>query len=341
MIRKLAAAAALSALVLVPAAQAQTPAPSQAPSQATGAPDTAAPEGPQDATVAVDGGDDMLLFGSFLRPAGGSYPTVLILPAQGADRNGNSSTDGPKPDTYRMLANDLVAKGVASLRIDKRGVGASAKAIGREEDLRFDTYVNDAVTWIKFLKSQPHVNCLAVLGHAEGALVAALAAKQIKVCAVIEVAGAGRPAAAVLAEQLKTASDTGGMDKDNYDEASRILDTLANGKTVAAPPEKLKALFRPSVQPYLISWLDLNPVDALRTAPPTLILQGTADRQLDPADAQKLAAAPKVVRVVMIPGADHDLKIGGPANKAADVAAPVAPMASTAIADFLKRLKWP
>ncbi|MDB5461125.1 MAG: alpha/beta hydrolase fold protein, partial [Caulobacteraceae bacterium] len=303
MIRELAAAAALSGLLSGLAAHAQ-------PAKVEPAPAAAADQ-PQDATVAVEaGGDsDALLYGSYLRPAGGgSYPAVLILPAQGSDRNGNSSTaDGPKPDTYRLLARDLAAKGVASLRIDKRGVGASAKAILREEDLRFDTYVDDAVTWTKFLKAQPKVNCMAILGHAESALAAALAAKKIKVCALIEVAGAGKPAAAMLAAQLKTAVDTKGMDQPLYDQATKILNTLANGKTVADPPEKLKALFRPSVQPYLISWLDLNPVEALKTAPPTLVLQGASDLQSSPEDAQRLAAAPKFAKLVMVAGADHDL----------------------------------
>ena len=301
------------------------------------------PDGPQDAMVAVDGGGDnnTLLYGSLLRPAtGNAWPTVLILPAQGADRDGNAPGAGPRSDTYKLLAADLAGKGIASLRIDKRGVGGSAKAIGREEDLRFDTYVEDAVTWIKFLKAQPHVNCLAVLGHGEGALVAALAVSRIKVCALIEMSGAGRPAAAVLADQLKVAQATGGMDQPNYDEAIKILNNLAAGKTVADTPEKLKALFRPSVQPYLISWLDLNPVEALKNAPPTLILQGTSDRQLDAKDAERLSAAPKFARLVMISGADHDLKVGL-ASKEAETARPVSPQATAAIADFLKRLKWP
>jgi alpha-beta hydrolase superfamily lysophospholipase len=81
-------------------------------------------------------------------------------------------------------------------------------------------------------------------------------------------------------------------------------------------------------------------VEALKTAPPTLILQGTSDRQLDAKDAERLAAAPKFARMVMIANADHDLKIG-PADKEAEAARPVSPQASTAIADFLKRLKWP
>jgi pimeloyl-ACP methyl ester carboxylesterase len=340
MIRHLAAAAALCTLALTPAAQAQD---ISAPAPAADKP--AVPEGPQDSMVAIDGGGDALLYGALLRPGNGSYPTVIILPAQGSDHDGNSSTDGIKSNTYKMLAQDLAAKGIASLRIDKRGVGASYKAIGREEDLRFDTYVEDAVSWIKFMKTQPHVNCLAVLGHAEGALVAALATQKIKVCALIEMSGSGRPAAAMLAEQLKVANQQKKIDQPLYDEAIKTLNSLSNGKTVAQPSEKLNALFRPSVQPYLISWLDLNPVEALKQAPPTLILQGSRDYEIGQDDAQKLATAPKYAKVVIVSGADHDMKVvpaaSKTANRADDAAQPVSPQASTAIADFLKRLKWP
>jgi alpha-beta hydrolase superfamily lysophospholipase len=333
MTRNLAALAALIAFVSLGSARAQDPAPGPDPDLS----------GPQDATVAVDGGDDTLLYGSLLRPENlATYPAVLILPAQGVDRNGNEvgRTDGPNTD--RLLARDLVAKGIASLRVDKRGVGASEKAVAHEEDLRFQTFVDDAVIWAKFLQLQPHVNCVAILGQAEQALAAAMAAGQIKVCAVIEMSGSARTAAAVLAEQLKTAADAGRMDKDVHAQASAILDSLANGKTVANPPPALGPLFRVSVQPYLISWLDLDPLKPLQGATPVLVLQGASDLQLHPDDGQRLAAAARSGTLVMIPGADHDLKIA-PKDPAQIAAAdrPLAPQASAAIAVFLKRLHAP
>jgi len=335
MIRKLAAGAALSCLLMVPAARAaDAPKPS------------VAAEAPVDATVAVDGGgeDGAFLYGSFLKPLNkNNYPAVLILPEAGADRNGNSSGQEVKPDTYRTLAQALAAKGIASVRIDKRGVGASAKAIAREEDLRFDTYVDDAVTWIKFLQAQPHVGCVAVFGHSESALVAALAAKKVKVCAIIEASGASRPFAAVMASQLKVALDAQRLTKEDYDQAVKILDQLTAGKTVADPPEKLKPLFRTSVQPYLISWLNVNPVEALKTNTPVLILQGSSDLELNSDDPRRLSAAPKNVRVVMVPGADHDLKIKTSSTGKTTIAEarPLSPQVATAIQTFLDSLRWP
>lgn len=336
MIRRLAAGAALFVLLLSPVLTSGA--------RAADAPAAAAAE---DATVAVDSGneDQAFLYGSFLRPANkNNYPAVLILPEAGADRNGNAADQEIKPDTYRELAQALADKGIASVRIDKRGVGQSAKAIGREEDLRFDTYVDDAVLWIKFLQAQPHVGCVAVYGHSESALVAALAAKKVKVCAIIEAAGASRPFAAVLAAQLKTAFQANRFTKEDYDQATKILDQLTAGKPVADPPKKLEPLFRKSVQPYLISWLNLSPVEALKTNTPVLILQGSSDFELNSDDPRRLSASPKNVRVVMVSGADHDLKIKTSPNAkgaAAEQAKLLSPQVAASIQTFLDSLRWP
>jgi pimeloyl-ACP methyl ester carboxylesterase len=331
MIRRLAAGAALSVLLLTPFARAAEAPPAAA----------AVAAEPEDATVAVNSGNDdgAFLYGSFLRPVNkNNYPAVLILPEAGADRNGNDADHEIKPDTYRELAEALAAKGIASVRIDKRGVGQSVKAISREEDIRFDTYVDDAVTWIKFLQAQPHVGCVAVFGHSESALVAALAAKKVKVCAIIEASGASRPFAAVLAGQLKTAFDAGRFTKEDYDQANRILDQLTAGKPVADPPKRLESLFRPSVQPYLISWLNLNPVEALKTNTPVLILQGSSDFELNSDDPRRLSTGPKNVKVVMVSGADHDLKIKSSDPKAVQPRA-LSPQVATSIQAFLDSLR--
>ena len=103
--------------------------------------------------------------------------------------------------------------------------------------------------------------------------------------------------------------------------------------------KKLDPLFRPSVQPYLISWLNLNPVEALKTNTPVLILQGSSDFELTSDDPRRLSASPKNVRVVMVPGADHDLKIKA-ADAKSDQPRPLSPQVATAIDTFLDSLKW-
>ena len=86
------------------------------------------------------------LHGTLLTPENASAVGV-ILPGSGpTDRDGNSPM-GVSASTYRLLADGLAAQGIATLRIDKRGVGQSAAAGGDEFDLRFDAYVVDARAW--------------------------------------------------------------------------------------------------------------------------------------------------------------------------------------------------
>jgi predicted alpha/beta-hydrolase family hydrolase len=112
---------------------------------------------------------------------------------------------------------------------------------------------------------------------------------------------------------------------------------------VAEVPDKLKPLFRTSVQPYLISWLNVNPVEALKTNTPVLILQGSSDLELNSEDPRKLSTSPKNVRVVMVSGADHDLKIKAAASGKTVIAEarPLSPQVATAIQTFLDSLRWP
>lgn len=288
----------------------------------------------QEAQVGIDGGGDIFLYGALVRPTTDApAPFVLIVPSATADLNGNSG--GTNPNTYKLLAQALAAKGVGSLRYDRRGVGASKAALGPEEDVVLDTYVNDVVTWAKFLALQPKVKCVALLGHAEGALIAALAAKKTPMCGIIEVGGAGRPAWELFALQLKAASDAGKLPRDSYIQASHILDELRAGRRTADVPLSLASLLRPSLQPYLISWLTRDPIEALRGLYPILIIQGDKDNQAGSDDARRLANVSRRSKLVTLAGADHALKLA-PANPdeiAAD--APIAPQAPAAIAEFV------
>jgi pimeloyl-ACP methyl ester carboxylesterase len=212
---------------------------------------------------------------------------AVILPGSGpTDRDGDNPL-GVRAATYRLLAEGLAAEGIASLRIDKRGIGASAAAARSEAELRFNDYVADARAWTSEAVRRTGRPCAWLIGHSEGALVATLAAENnSEICGLVLLSGAGRPAMTVMREQFGAAPEP------VRGQALSILDRLERGETVMDVPPALAAAFRPSVQPYLASWAVLDPAEALsRYRGPVFIGQGETDLQTRETDAQALKAA--------------------------------------------------
>jgi pimeloyl-ACP methyl ester carboxylesterase len=264
-------------------------------------------------------------------------PAAIIIPGSGpTNRDGN----GPSihPDTLKLLAENLAGRGIASIRLDKRGVGASAPAMRGEADLRFQTYADDAKAWAKELRARTGAHCIWLIGHSEGALVGEVAAQENDdICGLVLVAGAGRKAGDVLRLQLAVA-----LPDPLKQEAFADLAELEAGRTVAASPQ-LMALFRPSVQPYMMSWLPLDPAAILAGLKlPVLIVQGENDIQVFPEDARMLARARPDAKLVVLPGVNHVLKVA-PAERAANIAAysdpnlPLAPGVGEIVADFITK----
>jgi len=280
------------------------------------------------------------LYGTLALPDGGTpVRAALILAGSGpTDRNGNNP--GGSNDSLKLLAHGLAAEGVASLRVDKRGIAASTPAVTREEDLRIETYVADAVAWVEYLRGELPQSRVLLIGHSEGALIATLAARRVDVAGLVLVAGAGERADRIIARQLAG----GGLPEALQEASKRITESLVAGKPVADAPAELLALYRPSVQNYLMSWLALDPAAELaQTKVPVLIVQGTTDLQILPEDARRLASARAGTRLVLIEGMNHVLK-EAPAERRANLGTyvrpdlPLAPDLLPAIAEFIRGL---
>ena len=278
------------------------------------------------------------LHGTLLTPAGQTTAVAVIIPGSGpTNRDGNNPL-GVSAGTYRLLAEGLAAEGIATLRIDKRGVAASAFAMTGEADLRFDDYAADARAWAAEAATRAGQPCAWLIGHSEGSLVAleAVQTPDDRICGVISLSGAGRPAATVLREQMA------GMPEPLKTQAFAALSELEAGRTVADAPPQLAALFRPSVQPYLISWLPLDPAKlAAAYRGPLFIGQGTTDLQVRMTDAEALSVARPDATLVPFEGVNHVLKVApaDPAGNAAtyrDPSLPLAPGVVDAVAAFIK-----
>ena len=225
-----------------------------------------------------------------LNTASGSINGKLLLPAHAKSchvvvliaGSGPTDMDGNNPmmknNSLKFLAEGLALKGIASLRFDKRGIASSASAGKEESKLRLEDYVNDVTGWIDLLAKDKRFTGITVAGHSEGSLIGMLTCrKRPKVKGFISIAGAGSPAYDLIEKQVAAQMTPESIRK----EVASINESLKNGKEVAQVPAYLQTLFRPSVQPYLISWYKYNPQTVIASLKmPILILQGKKDSPL-------------------------------------------------------------
>ncbi len=244
------------------------------------------------------------LAGTLVLPTTGNiFKLVVIQAGSGAtDRNGNSG-NALKANCYRLIAEELSKRNIATLLIDKRGIAKSVKAMKSEATLRFDDYANDLAGWVSFMKKDKRIGKVFIAGHSEGSLVGMLAAQKEKVNGYISIAGAGESIDKIITWQYAQ----------QLPQAAVIVDSLftrmKNGQKLDIVPPYLLSIFRPSVQPYILSWMLHDPcVEIKKLTIPILILQGTTDIQVEVKEAEMLKACKPAAKLEIITGMNHILK---------------------------------
>ena len=242
---------------------------------------------------------EVSLKGSLYRMPEATDLVILHAGSGPTDRNGNQA--GMSSNSLKLLAEDLAAGGVSVLTIDKRGVGESSWA-GSEEDMRPSLLIEDLRAWVDWARQHDSEWRVHLLGHSEGALFAKQAAAGIPVKSVISLAGAGRPAGVLLREQTE-----GRRPGEIGVEFERVLSSLEAGNPVSDVLPILQALFRKTVQPYLIEWLAMDPAAiAAGLETPLLVVGGSTDIQVGRADFDALAL--HADGTAWIEGMNHVLK---------------------------------
>lgn len=282
------------------------------------------------------------IFGALELPKSSApLPVAVVIAGSGpTDRNGNTVGMPGAHNNLRYLAEALAAQGIASVRYDKRGVAESRKAATSESDLRFETFMDDAVLWGKQLRADKRFSSLIIIGHSEGSLIGMVAAQKMDADAFISISGAGRPAAQGLLDQLN-----GKLPADLQSQAEMIVKSLSEGKTVEDVPPALNPLFPRSVQPYVISYFKYDPAKEIaKLSIPVLIAQGTTDIQVPAQDAKLLAQAKPSASLLMIEGMNHVLKeVSAEQEKQiksyTDPSLPIASKLVEGIVSFVKAIK--
>ena len=236
--------------------------------------------------------------GTLLKPAGIEKPPLVIM-IQGSgptDRNGNQPF--MKNDSFKKLANQLAQQGIATFRYDKR-ISRMSQLNLKEEEMRFDDFVIDAKAAIDYFEESPDFSKTIVLGHSQGSLVAMLASNG-KADALISIAGAAEPIDSIIVQQITTQMPH--LEESVKETFNEIRE---NGSTTNYNP-LLQSIFRPSVQPFIASWMIYNPKEELsKLEIPVLVINGTKDLQVGPAEAEKLADANPQAELVLLEGMNH------------------------------------
>jgi len=282
------------------------------------------------------------LAGTLTRPerSRGRIPVALIIAGSGpTDRDGNSRL-GFRMDVYKKLAWALAQHGIASVRYDKRGVGASPFT-GDPTAVAFDDYTADAAAGARALAADARFSKVVLVGHSEGALLAERAANSgVPVAGVAMLAGMGRSFTAVLHEQMAQQLDAGRLAA--YDSLMALF--LGSGP-MPDVPDDLRTLLRPSVRRFVQTESAIDPAaEARRLAVPLLVVQGATDIQVSVQDAEALRAARSDAEVHVIPDANHLFVHIATRDRGAqlatynDPALPLVPELVSAVTAFIERV---
>lgn len=239
--------------------------------------------------------------GSLVVPNSGSDQLAIIIAGSGpTDRDGNQNF--LKSNNLKKLAIALADNNIASFRYDKRIV-KQIKTNTTDPNIRFDDFVTDALDVVKYFKSKNEFKKIYIIGHSQGSLIGMLAAKT-DVDGMISLAGAGQSIDNVIIEQVEKTAPMFTTD------TKRVFDILRSGKTTTDYPPALASVFDISIQEFMMSWMKYDPAQVINELNiPILLINGTKDLQVEPAEAELLHAANKNSELKLIDKMNHVLFI--------------------------------
>ncbi|MDX1601669.1 MAG: alpha/beta fold hydrolase, partial [Salinimicrobium sediminis] len=172
----------------------------------------------------------------------------------------------------------------------------------QEKDMRFDDFVTDAISVLDHFQENEKFDKTVVLGHSQGSLVGMLAAKD-RADGFVSIAGVAQPIDSILTVQI--ANQMPGL-KENVQQTFREMRT--NGSSSSYNPV-LESIFRPSVQPFILSWMKFDPREEIaKLEIPVLLINGSNDLQVDKEEARQLQEAHPEAELVILENMNHILR---------------------------------
>lgn len=262
---------------------------------------SAPPDAPYTAEdVVVQTAAGHTLAGTLTRPATDRrVPAIVTITGSGAQDRDQAIplVRGYRP--FRQIADTLARRGIAVLRMDDRGYGASTGYFATATSADF---ADDIRAGLDYLRSRSDIDGakLGLVGHSEGGLIAPMvAAADVTLAAIVVIAGPSQTGREIITYQQRYAIEN-----------APAIRAEARDSALAAAAAQLEETA--ANQPWLRFFLDYEPRStALRVrATPVLILHGETDRQVTEDQAHALAAALREggnpdVTLHVLPGINH------------------------------------
>jgi len=278
--------------------QTPTPTPTPKPKPDYSAP-ADAPYTAEDVLVKTPAG--YTLAGTLTLPKGASAKqrvgaVVTITGSGPEDRDEDIGLQGYRP--FRQLADALGRHGIAVLRMDDRGTGASG---GTFKGSTSADFAEDIRAGLAYLRTRPEIRAdrLAVMGHSEGALIAPMVAeKEPTLRAIVLLAGIAQPGRSTLYFQMKN----------NIQHNSKLTPEMRDSQ-IAEIDKKIDAMI--PTDPWMKFFLTYDPAATMRRVKtPVLILTGSRDQQAVPEQLPLIEAAfkeggNKDVTARVVPDVNH------------------------------------
>ncbi len=264
-------------------------------------------------------------------------PILVMITGSGAqDRNEEMFEHKP----FLVIADDLAKKGIATLRLDDRGIGGSKKGKENATSADFATDINSAVN---YLVKNGYKN-IGLIGHSEGGMIAPMVANNNKnVKFLVLLAAPGIPILDLVLDQNKKIAESTNLPQDAIDEVLAIKSKtfnyahLYNGKDFKIDftkylednyPKMSEQEREPFIAQMSSEWfryfIKFNPEDYLsKVKIPVLALNGSFDMQvsaeenLDGIKKSLTKAGNKNFEIVEFKGLNHlfqTAKTGSPAE---------------------------
>jgi dipeptidyl aminopeptidase/acylaminoacyl peptidase len=231
--------------------------------------------------VRIPTGRGYELAGTLTRPVMNRLVGVAVtISGSGPQERDSRLSMLPGYAIFREIADTLARRGIATLRFDDRGIGASGGAESMQDATSAD-FADDVRSVIAWLRKRPDIDGMriALVGHSEGGMIAPMiAATDPTIKAIALLAGQAYTGRRVMMFQNREAID------------QAPLSSAQRDSIWATVPSRLDTLA--TTNKWIGFFMTHDPIaTAKRVKQPVLILQGETDHQVSPEQADTLVAA--------------------------------------------------